>query len=136
MYRIAVVDDNQSWCFVLKLRLQQEGYAVSTFANARAFLQEAEQFDLALIDFSIPAPVYQPDMDGPELISELRRLDRSPILVLISSFFTEDVLNDASSICPEADAILSKQTETSRLFSQIRQLLNSRKGADSIRPRS
>ncbi|PSB19826.1 hypothetical protein C7B61_06770 [filamentous cyanobacterium CCP1] len=131
MYRLAIVDDNQSWCFVLKLRLQQEGYAVTAFNNAQAFLREAEQFDLALIDFSIPAPLYQPKMDGPELICELKyHLDNAPILVLISSFFTEDVINHATNICPEADAILSKQTETGKLLSQIRQLLNSKKSSN------
>lgn len=131
MYRLAIVDDNQSWCFVLKLRLQQEGYTVSIFNNVQAFLREAEQFDLALIDFSIPAPLYQPQMDGPELICELKHhLDNAPILVLISSFFTEDVINHATTICPEADAVLSKQTETGKLLSQIRQLLNSKKSSN------
>jgi CheY-like chemotaxis protein len=136
MYRIAVVDDNQSWCYVLELRLQQEGYAVSSFTNVQDFLREAEQFDLALIDFSIPAPPYQKGMDGPELIRQLRRFRHSPLLVLISSFFTKDVLNDVTSICPEADAILSKQTDTQQLFSQIRQLLARRSPVSSGRLRS
>jgi CheY-like chemotaxis protein len=127
MYRLAIVDDNETWCFVLALRLQQQGYAVSTFTNAQAFLPKVDQFDLVLVDFSIPTPLYQREMDGPEVICKVKhQLDNPPLLVLVSSFFTEDVLNDRAKICPEADAILSKQTETTELFSQIQKLLENR----------
>jgi CheY-like chemotaxis protein len=125
MYRLAIIDDNASWCFILALQLQQKGYAVSTFTDAQAFLREADQFDLALVDFSMPAPLYQKGIDGPELIGQVKQnLDDPPILILISSFFIEDLLNRAEDICPEADAILSKQTEMEELLTQIEQLLD------------
>jgi DNA-binding response OmpR family regulator len=127
MHRIAIVDDNETWCFVLALRLQQQGYAVSSFTNAQAFLREADQFDLVLIDFSIPAPRYQRDMDGPEVICQVKRqLDNPPVLVLISGFFTNTMLRSAATICPEADAIFSKQVELNDLFAHIRRLLSGR----------
>ena len=127
MYHLAIVDDNETWCFVLALRLQQQGYAVSTFTDAQAFLRQAALFDLVLIDFSIPAPRYQRSMDGPEVICQVKhQLDNPPLIILISSFSTKDLLNDAAGICSEADAVLSKQIETTELFSQIQQLLASR----------
>lgn len=127
MYHLAIVDDNETWCFVLALRLQQQGYAVSTFTDAQTFLRQVDQFDLALVDFSIPAPRHQHDVDGAEVICQVKQQCHTPpILVLISSFFTEGLLNDAASVCLEADAVLSKQTDTTELFEQIRQLLANR----------
>lgn len=128
MYHIAVVDDNETWCFVLALRLQQQGYAVSTFTDTQAFLREVEKFDLVLVDFSMPPPRYQRGMDGPEVICQVKRqLETPPILVLISSFFLKDLLKDAAEICPEADVVLSKQTDTTEMLSQVQQLLAGRK---------
>lgn len=124
MYHLAIVDDNETWCFVLALRLQQQGYIVSTFTTAQAFVRQAAQFDLALVDFSLPAPRYQRGMDGPELIAQVKyQLDNPPLLVLISSFFTKELLNNAADICPEADAVLSKPMEATEICSQIQQLL-------------
>lgn len=129
MYHIAIVDDNETWCCVLALRLQQQGYAVSTFTDTQAFLREVDQFDLVIVDFSMPSPRYQRSMDGPEVICQVKhQLDNPPLLVLISSFFTEDLLNHAADICPEADALLSKQTDTTEMFAQIQQLLTNRFG--------
>jgi CheY-like chemotaxis protein len=130
MYRIAIVDDNETWCFVLALRLQQQGYAVSTFTDTQAFLREADQFDLVLVDYLIPTPRYQRGMDGPEVICKVKhQLEHPPKLVLISSFFLKDWVNDAMDICPEADAILSKQIKLPDLFSQIQHLLEGRTSA-------
>lgn len=127
MYRLAIIDDNESWCFVLALQLQQKGHQVSTFTDAQAFLREADQFDLALVDFSMPAPLYQRGIDGPELICKVKQdLDQPPILVLISSFFLEDLLQRTEDICPEADAVLSKQMEVNELLAQIEQLIDRR----------
>lgn len=124
MKRIAIVDDNEAWCFVLALRLQQLGYVVSSFTQSQDFLPQMDRFDLVLVDFSMPTPVYQPDMDGPEVISRVRQqLETPPILILISSFFAPDSVNQTTELCPEADAVLSKQTDTTELLAQIQELL-------------
>lgn len=128
MYRLAIVDDNETWCFILALRLQQQGYTVSTFTDVSAFLRNAEQFDLVMVDFLMPAPRYRNGMDGPEVICQVKhQLDNPPLLVLISSFFTKDLLRYAGELCPEADAVLSKQIDTTEMFAQIQQLLAGRK---------
>ncbi|MBD1822899.1 response regulator [Cyanobacteria bacterium FACHB-DQ100] len=130
MNRIAIIDDNEAWCFVLALRLQQLGYVTSAFTQVQAFLPQMDQFDLVLVDFSMPTPAYQRSMDGPELICRIhQQLETPPLLVLISSFFTPDLLDQAADLCPEADAVLSKQTDTSELFAQIQHLLARRTGA-------
>lgn len=127
MYHIAIVDDNDSWCFVVAHLLQQHGYRVATFTEPQAFLGEAHRFDLALIDFSMPPRRYQMEMDGPDVISKVRQQSsQAPLLVLISSYFTEDCLSEASKICNQADACWSKQMEARELLQGIQQLLEER----------
>jgi CheY-like chemotaxis protein len=124
MHKIAVVDDNETWCFVTHRFLKQNGFSVSTFNNAQEFLNEARKFDLALIDFSIPSRRYQRSMDGAELISRLRHtLQQPPILVLISAYFTEECLREATELCAEADACLSKSITLQQILAVIEHLL-------------
>lgn len=127
MYQIAIVDDNESWCFILAARLRQHGYAVSTFTDTDLFLRNAEQFDLALIDFSMPPRRYQVETDGPDVIRKLRqRLNPPPLLILISSFFTEDILKEVVDLNLQADAYLSKSVDSTELLRQIEGLLATR----------
>jgi CheY-like chemotaxis protein len=128
MYRIAVVDDNTTWCLSLETLLCQRGFAVSTFTSAKKFLEEAGQFDLALIDFSMPSRAFQPAMDGPDVIRQVKQqVKHPPLLVLISSFFTEDILKQSADLCIEADAYWTKGMEASELLDQVEQLLKQRK---------
>lgn len=124
MYKIAIVDDNESWCFVLASSLRLHGYRVSTFTSANSFLPHAGQFDLALIDFLLPPRRYETEVDGPQLICQLKqRLSNPPLLILISAYFIDDVLNQASGICPQADAYLGKGLSVSEIVHQIDRLL-------------
>uniref|UniRef100_A0A832H3F9 Response regulator n=1 Tax=Oscillatoriales cyanobacterium SpSt-402 TaxID=2282168 RepID=A0A832H3F9_9CYAN len=127
MYRIAIVDDNDTWCFVMAHLLRQHHYKVSTFTDAYSFQREAGSFDLAIIDFSIPPRRYQVAIDGPELISQLKRqLPHPPLFILISSFFMDDILSQAPELCPDADACMSKNIESAELLQTIRKLLATR----------
>lgn len=127
MYRLAIVDDNPTWCFVLGLQLQQNGYAVSTFTEPHAFLREVNQFDLALIDFSIPNRRYELQTDGPDIICQIKQqFDHPPLLVLISSYFSDEILEQLSDLCPQADALLSKPIQSQDLLDQIERLLANR----------
>ncbi len=124
MCRLAIVDDNPSWCFVLGVQLRQKGYTVSSFTEPNAFLQQANQFDLALIDFSIPSRRYETRTDGPDLIYKVKqRWDDAPSMILISSYFTDEILDQVPDLCPQADALISKQVEFQDLLNQIEKLL-------------
>ncbi len=124
MYKIAVVDDNETWCFVIHRFLQENNFVVSTFNNAHEFLTESRNFDLALIDFSIPSRRHQRSMDGAELITQLKRtLQQSPILILISAYFPEECLREAGQICAEADACLSKSLTLQQILAVVEHLL-------------
>ncbi len=118
------MDDNETWCFVLSSFLQQNGFAVETFSYAPAFLNVAEKFDLALIDFCITAPAYQSEIDGSELIERVKaRLEKRPILILVSGFFTPDLLEESQEICSHADACLSKSLGAAGLLAAIQHWL-------------
>jgi CheY-like chemotaxis protein len=128
MYQLAIVDDNEAWCFVIANLLSQHGYDVSTFTDVSRFMQEASRFDLALIDFSIPPKRYQPDLNGSEVIRRLKQqLEKPPLFVLVSAFFIEDILKQASELFPQADAYLSKGVESKELVQQIEKLLVTRR---------
>lgn len=129
-YRIAIVDDNEDWCFILAARLEQEGYTATTFSNPDVFLSQAEAFDLALIDFSMPPRPFQRIQDGPDLVAKLRQqIEHPPLLILISAYFTQDILRQTADLEMQADTYLSKTTDSAELLTQIKQLLASRSSA-------
>ncbi|MDX2217152.1 MAG: response regulator [Oculatellaceae cyanobacterium bins.114] len=130
MYKIAVVDDSEAWCLAIAYLLHRPGYAVATFTNAHAFLEDAKHFDLALIDFSMPSRSYQKEIDGCELIHLIKKsIKTPPVLVLISAFFTKQVLPQVVEFCPEADAHLDKNMSAEELLNQVQHLLTGRKAS-------
>lgn len=130
MYYIAVIDDNEAWCFTISLLLQEKGFAVSTFTDPYQFLRIADQFDLALVDFVIPARRHQQEIDGVELICQVKQqLEAPPLLILISSFFTKETLDVAHTLCPSADAHLSKGAGAEKILQQVEQLMATRSAA-------
>lgn len=127
MHHLAIVDDNESWCFVMAQRLEQCGYHVSTFTSPRTFLPQLRRFDLVLVDFSIPPLRYEIDVDGATLIRNIKQnVENPPILILISSFFTAEVIEQITDLYPEADAIMGKQVDSRELVTQIHHLLATR----------
>lgn len=125
MNQVAILDDNETWSFALAYVLEQYGFVVTVFSDPSRFLKVADQFDLALIDFSIVPRRYQRDLNGAQVVCEVvEQLESPPILVLISSFFIDGVLADA--ICPAADACLSKGIGIQRLIMEVEQLLAKR----------
>jgi CheY-like chemotaxis protein len=131
MYNIAIVDDNEAWCFTLEFFLRQHGFSVSSFNTPDIFLKQAHQFNLALIDFSIPVRRFQQEVDGPSLIARIKRqLPQPPLLVLISAYFTKEVLTYPQDICPEADAYLSKSCELDEILRCVQHLLSSNRSGE------
>jgi PAS domain S-box-containing protein len=113
---ILVVEDNPTTRKMLRLTLVTEGYAVVEAADARAALAAAERTlpNLVLQDLILP------DMDGLELLRQLRALPGGtelPILAL-SGFLSR--LQEAQSDEHGFTALLVKPIEPSRLIDAIR----------------
>ncbi len=51
VYKIAVLDDDETWNTAIERFFRKHGFEVKTFTRISDFLNEAQQFDLALIDF-------------------------------------------------------------------------------------
>jgi len=66
---IVLIDDSPTICETYRSVLEKAGYAVTSFVSGTLFLKETLSFnpDLFLID------VFMPDMDGFELIAEIRK---------------------------------------------------------------
>lgn len=136
MYSIAVVDDNEAWGFTLGFFLRQHNFLVSSFSNPELFLRQAQDFDLALVDFSIPSRRYQREMDGPHLIAKVKRqLEQPPLFILISAYFTEEILKQPKDLCPEADAYLSKSAGLEEILQCVQELLAANKRSSVLQRR-
>ena len=81
MYRVLVVDDDTDIRELIELRLSMDGHEVNGLGDPAAALSlaAATSFDLAILDWSMPA------MDGGDLCARLRELPGladAPILVV------------------------------------------------------
>ena len=132
MVRIAIVDDNDGWCFALEIALHRRGYETKAFTDPWQFLQCADQFDVAIVDFCIPAPRYQIELDGVSLIRQVKeKFVHPPLLLLISSYFPEDAGETLGALCEEADRIMPRPSGIDQLLDPVEKLLAQRSASRS-----
>jgi len=76
--RLLIVDDDMELCSLLKEFLQREGFTVECVHDGRNGLEAAKQgnYDLIVLDVMLPG------LDGFELLKQLRRESRVPVLML------------------------------------------------------
>lgn len=76
--KIVVVDDEPQIRRMLRIALKSEGYEISEAENGEAGLVAIarQQPDLVILDLGLP------DMDGHELLSDLRSWSKVPVIVL------------------------------------------------------
>src|ERR1700681_3659942 len=76
--RLLIVDDDVELCSLLKEFLQRESFTVECVHDRRGGLEAAKQgnYDLIVLDVMLPG------LDGFELLKQLRRESRVPVLML------------------------------------------------------
>ena len=81
-YKILVVDDEENMQVLLKRVLSKAGYDVECAGSGSAALQLAKnnRFDLAVVD------VCMPEMDGIEVLGELKDINSQIPVVMISAY--------------------------------------------------
>ncbi|MEW5814506.1 MAG: sigma-54 dependent transcriptional regulator [Spirochaetota bacterium] len=92
MKRILVVDDEEDMCQILKILLENSGYAVITAITGREaikHLTDGEVVDLIISDLKMP------DIDGIGLLNFLRETMREIPLVLITAYGSIEVAVEA-----------------------------------------
>ena len=113
MKRILVVDDERQIIRMLRASLQSSGYEVLTAGNG---IEGMEQFESGRPDLII-TDLAMPEMNGLELTQAVRRLERTPIIVL--SVRDTDVMK-VKALDEGADDYLTKPFSMPELLARIR----------------
>ena len=113
--KILVVDDEETIRELFKEYMEEDGFLVKVASSGKEAIDivKAEDFGLFLIDLIMP------EMDGIELLQELRRLDiRTPAIVL-SAYEAE--FDESKKQSLNIIGLISKGTPMSELSSKIRE---------------
>lgn len=114
---ILLVDDNSMGLMARKTVLQELGHRVITSQNAHDALEACgkQRFDLLITDYKMP------EMNGVELIRELRKLQPQVLVILISGFTDTLGLNEANT---GADVVIQKSAnEVGHLIRSVNRLM-------------
>ena len=116
---VLIIDDEVQIRRLLRRTLEQEGYKVLLVENGREGLAHAgtDRPDVVVLDLGLP------DMDGLEVLTELRSGSSVPILILSVREAEETIVH---ALDGGADDYLTKPFRTGELLARIRALLRHR----------
>jgi len=116
MATIALVDDDQNILVSLSAALIDEGYKVDAYSDGTEALIGLNQkrADLAILDIKMPR------MDGIQLLTELRRKDKLPVIFLTSK---DDEVDEVMGLRLGADDYIKKPFSQRLLLERIRAVL-------------
>ena len=124
---ILIVDDDKNMLEVLSLRLEAEGYKVTTKTEAKDALRMAkdELFDLALVDLKLAKK------DGIELMRDLHRITPEVPVIILTAYGTIETAVEAMK--RGAYSYLTKPFDRRELLLQIKNGLEKSKLSREIR---
>ena len=113
---VLVVDDDPHLLKALRITLQAHGYAVETASDGGTALRAASHRppDVMILDLG------QPDLDGAEVLQELRRWSSLPVLVLSARHGSSDKVE---ALDAGADDYITKPFGLDELLARLRALL-------------
>jgi two-component system, OmpR family, KDP operon response regulator KdpE len=116
MARVLIVEDEPALLRALRINLRARGYDVATAAAGREALAEARRRppDLVLLDLGLP------DLDGGEVIRELRGWSRAPVIVLSGRAGSGDKIG---ALDAGADDYVTKPFDMEELLARLRAAL-------------
>jgi len=111
--RILIVDDEPQLLRALRINLQARRYEVATAANGATALQAAKEHrpDLVVLDLGLP------DMDGVDVIRQLRTWTPVPIVVLSGRTGSHDKVD---ALDAGADDYVTKPFSLDELLARVR----------------
>lgn len=113
---VLVVDDDPHLLKALRITLQAHGYAVESAADGGTALRAASHRppDVIILDLGLP------DLDGAEVLRELRRWSNLPVLVLSARHGSSDKVD---ALDAGADDYITKPFGLDELLARLRALL-------------
>ncbi|QDV59445.1 response regulator transcription factor [Rosistilla oblonga] len=114
--RVLVVEDEPGLRDAVAMSLREEHYAVDEAADGRTGLQKARQwsYDAIVLDLMLP------EIDGWELLAQLRKTHATPVLILTARDTVEDRVRGLDR---GADDYLCKPFSLSELSARVRALI-------------
>ncbi len=114
MRKILIVDDDKDLHELVCFALKREGFKVVDAFNARDGLEQLrqEKFDLALLD------VMMPEMDGLQMLAELRREHGSLPVIMMTAVSTPETV--ASALRDQACDFLAKPFDVDEMVKAIK----------------
>ena len=114
MDKILVVDDDLNILRVLKMRLEAEGYSVTTVAEVHEAIElvKEEEFDLALVDLKLTKK------NGIELMEDLHRIQPEMPVIILTAYGTIESAVEA--MRKGAYSYLTKPFDPHELLLQIK----------------
>lgn len=113
---IFVVDDDQNIARLIRLYLEQEGYAVQHFARGDEALAAFKRSEprLMLLDIMLPG------IDGWDVCREVRKSSKLPIIMLSAK---EETFDKVKSLEMGADDYITKPFEPQEMMARIKAVL-------------
>jgi len=91
--RIAIVEDDIASLKYYETLLKETGAEIITYRNGKKFVESVttgrEHFDLVFMDFLVPL------VNGIECTRAFRQANRSPPVILITAYYSEQTKNEA-----------------------------------------
>lgn len=111
--RILIIDDEQAVRNVLKMHLESSNYKISEAIDGKSGVVRLNEFHphLVLLDLGLP------DISGLELLKEVRKWSRVPIIILTVS---DDEQTKVNLLDAGADDYLTKPFGTKELLARVR----------------
>jgi PAS domain S-box-containing protein len=115
---ILLVDDEEPICTAVKKFFENKGHSVTTALSGKKGYEifKKGSFDLVLADITMP------DMDGVELISQLKKIDQQVKFIVLTGHIAEEKLESAKKA--GADEILMKPFRNEELYQTIGKVLS------------
>jgi len=122
--RLLVVEDETDLRLALIMALEDEGYAVDSAEDGEEGLYKAQELDYDAIVLDI----MMPKMDGWELLNELRKEKKTPVLILTAR---GEVSDKIKGLDLGSDDFLVKPFDMDELFARLRALIRRSAGKAS-----
>ncbi|HEX3628485.1 MAG TPA: response regulator transcription factor [Verrucomicrobiae bacterium] len=114
--RILIVEDEPDLLASLTQALREEGYAVDTANDGEDGLYKAENYDYD----AVVLDVMLPKMDGWEILARLRKIKKTPVLMLTARDQSRDRVRGLDT---GADDYVVKPFDLPELFARLRALI-------------